>query len=108
VVATITKHLAEPVEPPSRRCPDLAISTALERVCLRALQKSPGDRYPDAASMAAAVRDAVAAHTSQPVSVVGADDDAVGSPRTRAPMLAAALVVTGAILLASIAWLALE
>jgi serine/threonine protein kinase len=47
-VGYATQHLtAEPL-PPSRRCPDVRVSPALERLILRALSKNPDDRPRDA------------------------------------------------------------
>ena len=43
-VGILSKHLADPPEPPSLRKPGLAIPPALERVILTALAKEPGDR----------------------------------------------------------------
>jgi serine/threonine-protein kinase len=45
-------HARDPVEPPSQHNPN--IPADLERVVMRCLEKAPADRYPDAASLAAA------------------------------------------------------
>lgn len=46
-------HTRDPVEPPSRRRPD--VPPDLERVILRCLEKRPDDRFPDMPSLAAAL-----------------------------------------------------
>ena len=55
----LARQLCEPVEPPSRRAPDRGISPAIDRVVLRALDRSPDARYPSATAFAEAL-DAVA------------------------------------------------
>jgi serine/threonine-protein kinase len=47
--ATVRALTNEPVVPPRRIASD--ISPALEAICMRALARSPGDRYPSAAEM---------------------------------------------------------
>ena len=49
------------VDPPRPRSLDPAISEALEAVCLRALRRDPGERWPDGAAMAEALDAALAA-----------------------------------------------
>ena len=52
---TLTAHVFTPVVPPSQRRPDLRIPPPLEAVCLRALQKKPGERFADLREMMAAL-----------------------------------------------------
>ena len=52
---TLTKHVFDPVVPPSKLRPDLAIPAALEQVVMRTLQKKPGDRYTDMRALIAAL-----------------------------------------------------
>ena len=52
--AILTRQLTEEVEPPSRRAPKRAINAALDSVLLCALDPTPGERFVDAHSMAAA------------------------------------------------------
>lgn len=55
----ITKHLTEEPIPPRTRKPEWNIPAALEHVCLEAMRKARGDRYPDAAAMSEALESAV-------------------------------------------------
>ena len=57
-VGVLTKHLTEPLVPPSERRPDLDIPRAVDRVIARAMAKKPKKRYPDAAALAAALAEA--------------------------------------------------
>jgi serine/threonine-protein kinase len=45
-VGVLTKHLTEPVLPPSTRRPDLELDPRIDDMILRAMQKRPEDRYP--------------------------------------------------------------
>ena len=56
----LVRHLEDPVVPPSLRCPDRPIPAELEDVVVRALAKSPHERFPDAAALAAAIAVSVA------------------------------------------------
>jgi len=47
----VTRHLQDRPEPPRRVRPDLEISREMEAICLRALQKRRGDRFPTAAAL---------------------------------------------------------
>jgi serine/threonine protein kinase len=58
-VATMTAHLLQPPEPPSRRAPRAPIPPALEELVLHALAKQPRERYPGARAMATALRSAL-------------------------------------------------
>ncbi len=58
-LGTITKHLTEPVEPPSVRRPDLHIPRSLERVVMRALSKDRNRRFANAGEMRRALEAAV-------------------------------------------------
>jgi serine/threonine-protein kinase len=51
--AILEKHLSECVVPPSMRCPDRGIPIALDRVVMRALEKTTSARYSTAAEFAA-------------------------------------------------------
>ncbi|MBB4287203.1 serine/threonine-protein kinase [Roseospira goensis] len=64
---------AEP-DPPSALVPGLP--PALDTVVMTALAKTPDARYPDAASFAAALRDAVGTATAGPMPWTGMDPDA--------------------------------
>lgn len=55
--AVIMKHISEPLPLPSRINPD--IPEPVERIVLKAMSKSPDDRYQTAGEMARALRDAV-------------------------------------------------
>ena len=55
VMVTMTSHLSKEVVPLRKRRTDGAISAALEAVVLRALAKSPADRYPSARALAEAL-----------------------------------------------------
>lgn len=55
-VKIMCSHAHDPVVPPSRRRPDRNISPALDRVVLRALEKRPEARFPDAATFARELR----------------------------------------------------
>ena len=58
-IATMTAHVLEQPEPPSRRAPGATIAPALEGLVMHALAKQPDERYPDARTMAAAIRSAI-------------------------------------------------
>jgi serine/threonine-protein kinase len=55
---TMTAHLREPPRSPREARPDAGITPALEAVILRALAKSPGDRYASARELAQAIASA--------------------------------------------------
>lgn len=65
-------QLCEPVEPPSRRSPGRGISPAVDRVVLRALDRSPDVRYPSATAFAEAL-DAALAGRPEPAIADGSD-----------------------------------
>tara|TARA_R110002073_G_scaffold300298_1_gene467592 strand:+ start:3821 stop:5779 length:1959 start_codon:yes stop_codon:yes gene_type:complete len=44
-VGVLTKHLTDPVEPPSKRYPALAIPPGLDAIVLKCMAKDPKDRY---------------------------------------------------------------
>ncbi|HEY0705649.1 MAG TPA: serine/threonine-protein kinase [Polyangia bacterium] len=54
-MALLTKHLLEPVEPPSQRRPDLGIPPELDALIARSLQKDRDNRWASADEFAAAV-----------------------------------------------------
>jgi len=64
-LSIVIKHLNDVPEPPSTRRAD--IDAGLEAICMRALQKSPEDRFQTAREMRQAVRAAVA--PSPPVAI---------------------------------------
>jgi serine/threonine-protein kinase len=51
----LTAHLTMPPVPPRLKSPERGISRALDAVVMHALAKSPGDRYPTAAAVSAAI-----------------------------------------------------
>jgi serine/threonine-protein kinase len=57
-IASMTAHLTEEPPPPRSSKPDRGISPSLETVILRALAKSPADRYPNARAFAEALASA--------------------------------------------------
>ena len=83
-IATMTAHLVEPVEPPSARAPDKAISKALEAVILCALAKRPRDRYPSARAFADALEHA-AVHPDDTLSVRPSGQPSKPPPSSRPP-----------------------
>jgi len=96
-------------EEPAPLDPILGVPPALEWVALRALEKDPADRYPDAATMAAAVRDAADLAAPEPAipppEAAAAAGEAVPRPSTaRRGLLALVLLVA----LAGAAWLLLR
>jgi len=58
-IAVMTAHLTQAPDPPSKLAPDRAIVPALEAVVMHALAKQPEARYPNAAVLAAALRNAI-------------------------------------------------
>jgi serine/threonine protein kinase len=54
-VGFLTAHLTETPVPPRQRCPDQAISAALDALVVRALEKDPGRRFQSAEEMRAAL-----------------------------------------------------
>jgi len=60
-MSIMLKHVQDVVVPPSLRRPDRGIPAALDRVVLRALDKRPGSRFPDAETFARELRAAVRA-----------------------------------------------
>lgn len=63
LVATWKMHVEAPRPDPRAVAPDRGISDALAAVCMRALAVDPADRYPDAATLAAAILDAASARS---------------------------------------------
>lgn len=58
-IEVLRRHAHDDVIPPSQRRPDRCIPPALDRIVLRALDKRPEARFPDAESFACAMRAAV-------------------------------------------------
>lgn len=54
-IGVLTKHLTDPVVPPSERRPDLDLEPGLDAVIERAMAKTPAHRYPRATDFAAAL-----------------------------------------------------
>jgi eukaryotic-like serine/threonine-protein kinase len=91
-VGFLTKHLAEPPVPPSRRRPDLAVSPALEALVLRALEKSPDARQPSADAMRQELLACASGTTAERgPSATAFDVDAVPPAPTARPRLPLAL-----------------
>ncbi|MCP4198602.1 MAG: serine/threonine protein kinase [Proteobacteria bacterium] len=55
----ISKHLAEPLQPMSSRYPELNIPTMADTIVLKAMEKSPDDRYQSAEELRTALADAI-------------------------------------------------
>jgi protein kinase-like protein len=91
----LTCQLCEPVEPPSRRSPGRGISPAIDRVVLRALDRSPDARYPSATAFAEALAAALAGRL-EPATAAASDlrrnPTRCGLAPTRAPAPAAASI----------------
>ena len=77
------QHLHDAVVPPSLRRPDRDIPPALDRVILRALDKRPEARFPDAATFARELRAAAATSWASPRGPVRDDDSATPESPTR-------------------------
>jgi len=58
-LGTITKHLTEKAVRPRDKVPERHVPRALERVTMKAIAKNRDNRYPDAAAMRLALRDAL-------------------------------------------------
>jgi serine/threonine-protein kinase len=69
-VEIMIRHASDDAIPPSLRRPDRCISPALDRVVLRALEKRPRARFPDAATFARALRAAAATTRAWPTTPV--------------------------------------
>ncbi len=66
-IGTVLKHISDAPAPPSSRNPD--VDRRLEAICLKALAKTPSDRFQDAREMRLALRS-----TSGPEPVVSSKD----------------------------------
>ncbi len=64
LMGVLTKHLTEPVVPPSARRPDLEIDPRADELVAQAMEKSPRDRFPDAAALSKAL-EAIARDSSK-------------------------------------------
>jgi len=82
-MAIMLQHLHDPVVPPSRRRPDRAIPPALDRVVLRALDKRPEARFPDAATFARELRAALGSSGDSPRGPERDDDRSTPEAPTR-------------------------
>jgi serine/threonine protein kinase len=96
-ISVLAKHLTEEVIPPRARRPDRALPPEADRIVLRAMAKSPADRYASAAELQADLEAALVAlnGTSSPSSSspplsspLGADDGAVTLAASEAPTMA--------------------
>jgi serine/threonine protein kinase len=74
-IEVLTRLLSEAPRPPRELCPEL--DPALEAICLRAMAKEPGDRYPSAGELALAL-DEWLATTSPPQQTGGRHGLALG------------------------------
>jgi tRNA A-37 threonylcarbamoyl transferase component Bud32 len=80
----ITKHLVDPVEPPSRRCPELGLPPEADAIVLKAMAKSPDDRYASAEEMRRALIDLAARLGVPAITGFGSSVGALGDPRPTA------------------------
>lgn len=65
----ITRHLVDPVEPPSRHSPELGLPPEADAIVLKAMSKAPEDRYASAEEMRRAL--ALLAERLEPGSYAG-------------------------------------
>ncbi|HEX8114115.1 MAG TPA: serine/threonine-protein kinase, partial [Kofleriaceae bacterium] len=88
VSTILARQLCEPVEPPSQRAPGRGISPAIDRVVLRALDRSPDARYPSVTAFAEALDEALDGRP-EPAIAAGSglwrNPTLRGLPPTRAP-----------------------
>jgi serine/threonine protein kinase len=61
----LTRQLHDCVVPPSLRCPDRELPTAIDQIVLRALHKDPEHRYRDAPDLVRALRNALRTRTAK-------------------------------------------
>lgn len=94
--ALMEKHVSEPPRPPSSISPGL--SPAIDAVTVRALAKSPLDRYPDPASMARALADASWNLTPR-LGTLTATELAISEPVRRPRVWRTGLLVSGVLVL---------
>jgi tRNA A-37 threonylcarbamoyl transferase component Bud32 len=120
VIQILAQQVEEAPEPPRRRRPDLEIPPALDALILRCLEKRPDDRFPDAASVAAALEpmadharlerlldepmvgagEPAPATTASGIARPGASIVDTAGPRARSPLRLAAAVAVGALAVA--------
>jgi serine/threonine-protein kinase len=84
-IASMTAHLTEPVPSARAARPDRGISPALDAVVMRALAKSPDDRYATSRALAEALSAALSAARDQPLVIAPravADADALATDDT--------------------------
>jgi eukaryotic-like serine/threonine-protein kinase len=85
-LSILTGHLTMPAVPPRLKSPDRGISRALDAVVMHALAKSPADRYPTAAALAAALAHARALPEDlegvKPHPTISVEDNADGHAAT--------------------------
>jgi len=111
-MGVLLQQLNDPVPAPSQKRPDLAIAAELDAIVLRALAKSPADRFQSAAELAAAIAavrdDAIAAVTvTAPAQGSEHRVTSVHAPRSRAAWsLAPALALAFAAGVGAIVWTA--
>jgi eukaryotic-like serine/threonine-protein kinase len=59
-ISVLAKHLTDPLIPPRTRAPERALPPEADRIVLRAMAKSPADRYASAAELQADLESALA------------------------------------------------
>ena len=59
-IGVLTKHLTSELEPPSQRAPGAGIQGPIDAIVRQAMAKDPGERFQNAAAMAAAIEHAYA------------------------------------------------
>jgi len=85
-LAIVLKHLSEPLPPPSQVC--AGVLPAVEKVILKALAKSPDDRYQSAGALAEALEAAVKkveAPAEMPSAPLASAVEAAAPPSERTP-----------------------
>jgi eukaryotic-like serine/threonine-protein kinase len=120
----LTAHMTTEPQAPGERAPERGISPALEAVVLHAIAKDPARRYPTAAALATAIRNALAAPEDAeavrpaplgqaPTDLTPASAETESAPATRSPdrstrMWLLVCVLAGIAGIAFGAWLSLH
>jgi len=96
-MGVLAKHLTEGVETPSKRTPHLGIPARVDAIVLRAMDKSPADRYPSTAAVQADLEKALGSllvatgpASEEEVPESGLEDAGVAATSTALPMAGAA------------------